>query len=113
MEPVRAGSLFREAIHEPGCTLSMKNILLPPLSRAARLLEQKHSTEKKSMSTATAEAPSTTKLSQLEALKKLTKVVADTGDFESMRALQAAGRDHQPEPHPPGRDQAGIRSHPR
>jgi transaldolase len=37
------------------------------------------------MSTATAEAPASTKLSQLDALKKLTKVVADTGDFESMR----------------------------
>lgn len=37
------------------------------------------------MSTATAEAPTGTKLSQLDALKKLTKVVADTGDFESMR----------------------------
>jgi transaldolase len=37
------------------------------------------------MSTATAEAPAGTKLSQLDALKKLTKVVADTGDFESMR----------------------------
>jgi transaldolase len=40
------------------------------------------------MSTATAEAPTTTKLSQLDALKKLTKVVADTGDFESMRAYK-------------------------
>ena len=37
------------------------------------------------MSTATAEAPAGTKLSQLDALKKMTKVVADTGDFESMR----------------------------
>lgn len=37
------------------------------------------------MTTATAEAPTGTKLSQLDALKKLTKVVADTGDFESMR----------------------------
>ena len=40
------------------------------------------------MSTATAEAPAATKLSQLDALKKLTKVVADTGDFESMRAFK-------------------------
>ena len=40
------------------------------------------------MSTATAEAPAVTKLSQLDALKKLTKVVADTGDFESMRAFK-------------------------
>ena len=40
------------------------------------------------MSTATAEAPVATKLSQLDALKKLTKVVADTGDFESMRAFK-------------------------
>src|ERR1700733_1362337 len=39
----------------------------------------------KIMSTAAAEAPAGTKLSQLDALKKLTKVVADTGDFESMR----------------------------
>ncbi len=40
------------------------------------------------MSTATAEttAPAT-QLSQLEQLKKFTKVVADTGDFESMRAF--------------------------
>jgi transaldolase len=40
------------------------------------------------MSTATAEPAATTKLSQLEALKKLTKVVADTGDFESMRSFK-------------------------
>ena len=40
------------------------------------------------MSTATATAPSATKLSQLDQLKKFTKVVADTGDFESMRAYQ-------------------------
>lgn len=40
------------------------------------------------MSTAAAEAPTTTQLSQLEALKKLTKVVADTGDFESMRSFK-------------------------
>ena len=40
------------------------------------------------MSTATAEAPAATQLSQLDALKKLTKVVADTGDFESMRAFK-------------------------
>ena len=37
------------------------------------------------MSTAAAAAPTGTKLSQLDALKKMTKVVADTGDFESMR----------------------------
>jgi len=38
------------------------------------------------MSTATAEAPtSSTQTSQLEQLKKFTKVVADTGDFETMR----------------------------
>jgi transaldolase len=37
------------------------------------------------MSTAIAETPSATKLSQLDQLKKFTKVVADTGDFESMR----------------------------
>jgi len=40
------------------------------------------------MSTAAAEAPAATKLSQLDALKKLTRVVADTGDFESMRAYK-------------------------
>jgi transaldolase len=40
------------------------------------------------MSTATAAAPSATKLSQLDQLKKFTKVVADTGDFESMRAYK-------------------------
>jgi len=39
------------------------------------------------MSTAAPAAP-TTKLSQLDALKKFTKVVADTGDFESMRAYK-------------------------
>src|SRR5436190_5143064 len=38
------------------------------------------------MTTATAEQEKTgTKVSQLEQLKKFTKVVADTGDFESMR----------------------------
>jgi transaldolase len=40
------------------------------------------------MSTATVEPAATTKLSQLDALKKMTKVVADTGDFESMRAYK-------------------------
>ena len=40
------------------------------------------------MSNATAAAPSATKLSQLDQLKKFTRVVADTGDFESMRAYQ-------------------------
>src|SRR5436853_573716 len=40
------------------------------------------------MSTATAEPAAATKLSQLEALKKHTKVVADTADFESMRAFK-------------------------
>jgi transaldolase len=41
------------------------------------------------MSTAaTVEPTATTQLSQLDALKKLTKVVADTGDFESMRAFK-------------------------
>ncbi len=39
------------------------------------------------MSTATAERPAATQLSQLEQLKAYTKVVADTGDFESMRAF--------------------------
>ena len=40
------------------------------------------------MSTATAEPPVATKNSQLEQLKQFTKVVADTGDFESMRAFK-------------------------
>ena len=40
------------------------------------------------MSTATAELSSATQLSQLEQLKKFTKVVADTGDFESMAAFK-------------------------
>src|SRR6266446_406411 len=39
---------------------------------------------RKSMSTAVAEEKKT-KLSQLEQLKKFTKVVADTGDFESIK----------------------------
>jgi len=37
---------------------------------------------------ATAEAPAGTKLSQLDQLKKFTKVVADTGDFETMREFK-------------------------
>ena len=37
------------------------------------------------MSTAVADSPVATKLSQLDQLKKFTKVVADTGDFETMR----------------------------
>jgi len=40
------------------------------------------------MSTATAAAPAATSLTQLEQLKQFTKVVADTGDFETMRAYQ-------------------------
>jgi transaldolase len=40
------------------------------------------------MSTATVEPPVATKQSQLEQLKQFTKVVADTGDFESMRAFK-------------------------
>ncbi len=39
------------------------------------------------MSTASVETPSATQLSQLEQLKTFTKVVADTGDFESMRSF--------------------------
>ncbi len=66
----------------------MKNILLPGLVRAARLLGLANLIEKTFMSTAIAEPAAATKLSQLEALKKLTKVVADTGDFESMRAFK-------------------------
>src|SRR5947209_6997519 len=37
------------------------------------------------MSTATAEPKTSTKPTQLDQLKQFTKVVADTGDFESMR----------------------------
>ena len=40
------------------------------------------------MSTAIATPPPATKLSQLDQLKKFTKVVADTGDFETMRAYK-------------------------
>src|SRR3954471_18842032 len=40
------------------------------------------------MSTATAEPTAATKLTQLEQLKKLTVVVADTGDFDSMREFK-------------------------
>ena len=40
------------------------------------------------MNTATAEAPVSTVTSQLDQLKKLTKVVADTGDFESMKEFK-------------------------
>jgi transaldolase len=40
------------------------------------------------MSTATAEAPAATATSQLDQLKKFTRVVADTGDFESMREFK-------------------------
>jgi transaldolase len=38
--------------------------------------------------TATAAAPSTATLTQLDQLKQFTKVVADTGDFESMREFK-------------------------
>jgi transaldolase len=38
--------------------------------------------------TATAEAPTTTKLSQLDQLKQFTRVVADTGDFESIAVFK-------------------------
>ena len=40
------------------------------------------------MNTATAQAPVSTGISQLDQLKKLTKVVADTGDFESMKEFK-------------------------
>src|SRR3954463_6827262 len=40
------------------------------------------------MSTATIDAPTSTGTSQLDQLKKFTRVVADTGDFESMRAFK-------------------------
>ena len=50
------------------------------------------------MSTATVEPKkSEAKLSQLEQLKKFTVVVADTGDFESIKGFQAAGRDDESE----------------
>src|SRR4051812_4876021 len=35
-----------------------------------------------------ADAPTTTQLSQLDQLKKFTKVVADTGDFESIKEFK-------------------------
>jgi transaldolase len=40
------------------------------------------------MSTATLETPAATGLSQLDQLKQFTRVVADTGDFESMREFK-------------------------
>jgi transaldolase len=40
------------------------------------------------MSTVTTAAPVSTQLSQLDQLKKLTRVVADTGDFESMKEFK-------------------------
>src|SRR5438045_9675171 len=40
------------------------------------------------MSIATEEPKQKTKLNQLEQLKKFTKVVADTADFESMKAFK-------------------------
>src|ERR1051325_9215968 len=40
------------------------------------------------MTTATAEQETATKLSQLDQLKKFTIVVADTGDFESIKEFQ-------------------------
>jgi transaldolase len=40
------------------------------------------------MSPATAEPPAATKANQLDQLKQFTKVVADTGDFESIRAFK-------------------------
>ncbi len=40
------------------------------------------------MSSATIEVPAATQLSQLDQLKKFTKVVADTGDFETMREFK-------------------------
>src|SRR6266511_817477 len=54
----------------------------PPRAQAAKILLST------SMSTVTAEPPIASQLSQLDQLKKLTRVVADTGDFESMRAYQ-------------------------
>ena len=38
------------------------------------------------------------KVSQLDQLKEFTKVVADTGDFESMRACQPYDATTNPEP---------------
>ena len=40
---------------------------------------------------------------QLEALKAVTSVVADTGDFNTMKEFTPDGRDHQPVPHFQGR----------
>jgi hypothetical protein len=53
------------------------------------------------MSTATAE-PTATQLSQLEQLKKLTVVVADTGRFRIDQRIQASGCDDKPVAHLPG-----------
>ena len=56
------------------------------------------------MSTAIAEDKKTgAKLSQLEQLKKFTKVVADTADFESVKEFRPARRDDEPE--------SGLRRH--
>ena len=50
------------------------------------------------MSTAIAEDKKTeTKLNQLDQLKKFTKVVADTADFEIHEGIQAAGCDDESE----------------
>ena len=56
------------------------------------------------MSTATLE-----KVSQLDQLKKFTKVVADTGDFESMRAYQPYDADDESEPDFCRHPKVGIR----
>jgi len=60
------------------------------------------------MSTAAADAPTTTKLTQLDALKKVTKVVADTGDFESMRDYKPQDATHQPQLDPRGGEQSRV-----
>src|SRR4030095_7174644 len=92
------------------------------------------------MSTAVVEPPAT-KTSQLDQLKKITRVVADTGDFESMREFKpqdattypslilqaaceprafrgmaqfkAAGRHDESVAHPAGCVEAAVRVHSR
>jgi len=64
---------------------------IPRINRcAARRTAETHSRRKFMTPTATAEGPSkvTADLNQLDQLKKFTKVVADTGDFASIRKYQ-------------------------
>src|SRR5215468_1215001 len=62
--------------------LTLPNALVHPPPKI-KLNRNAKSVRFTNMSTATLE-----KVSQLDQLKKFTKVVADTGDFESMRAYQ-------------------------